>query len=235
MVEEEPSPVELMTRAGESLKEASAPTTLLTTKSTTRIGTWNIRTLNETGKTAQVCREMHRFSLKILGLCETRWNGTGRTRLGSGDTIIYSGQEEDQPHTHGVALLMTPEATRAHIPRLSVILRCKKSLLKNLSSQLLLSFWTPSRGLLDWVCVFICVWTEWGYMRVCMFWNIVSSCAWMLISFRMIIKWPCFNALSFTSDRLSQNDFNAMYLLMLLFKIVKSYIFIRQAVCRLLL
>lgn len=32
--------------------------------------------------------------------------------LASGDTIIYSGQEEDQPHTHGVALLMTPEATR---------------------------------------------------------------------------------------------------------------------------
>lgn len=72
MVEAESSPVELMTRAGESLREASAPTTpLLTTKSTTRIGTWNIRTLNETGKTAQVCREMHRFSLKILGLCET--------------------------------------------------------------------------------------------------------------------------------------------------------------------
>ena len=101
-----------MTRAGESLREASAPTTLLTTKAKTRIGTWNIRTLYETGKSAQVCREMHRYNLKILGLCETRWTGTGRTRLTSGDTIIYSGQEEGQPHMHGVALLMTPEATR---------------------------------------------------------------------------------------------------------------------------
>ena len=56
---------------------------------------------------------MHRYHLKILGLCETRWTGTGRTRLTSGDTIIYSGHEEGQPHMHGVGLLMTPEATKA--------------------------------------------------------------------------------------------------------------------------
>ncbi|XP_076462116.1 pancreatic lipase-related protein 2-like [Babylonia areolata] len=68
MVEEESSQVELMTRAGESLREASAPKTLLTTKRKTRIGTWNIRTLYETGRTAQVSREMHRYNLKILGL-----------------------------------------------------------------------------------------------------------------------------------------------------------------------
>lgn len=34
--------------------------------------------------------------VKILGLSETRWNGTKGTRLASGATIIYSGQEEDQ-------------------------------------------------------------------------------------------------------------------------------------------
>ena len=102
-----------MKRAGESLREASAPTTLLTTKTKTRIGTWNIQTLYEAGKSAQVCSEMQRYNLKILGLCETRWTGTGRTRLTSGDTIFYSGYEEGQPHMHGVALLMSPEATRA--------------------------------------------------------------------------------------------------------------------------
>ena len=100
-------------RAGESLREASAPTTLLTTKTKTRIGTWDIQTLYEAGKTAQVCSEMQRYKLKILGLCETRWTGTGRTRLTSGDTMFYSGYEEGQPHMHGVALLTTPEATRA--------------------------------------------------------------------------------------------------------------------------
>ena len=113
LVEEESSRVELMTCTGESPREAGVPTTLLTTKTKTRIGTWNIRTLYETGKSAQVRQEMHRYNLKLLGRGETRWTGTGRIRLASGDTIIYSGQEEGQPHTHGVALLMTPEATRA--------------------------------------------------------------------------------------------------------------------------
>ena len=112
-VEEESSLAEPVKRAGESLREASAPTTLLTTKTKTRRGTWNIQTLYEAGKSAQVCSERQRYNLKILGLCETRWTGTGRTRLTSGDTIFYSGYEEGQQHTHGVALLLTPEATRA--------------------------------------------------------------------------------------------------------------------------
>ena len=58
-------------------------------------------------------REMHRYNLKMLGLCETRWNGTGRTRLTSGDTIIYSGHDEGHPHIRGVALLLTPEVAQA--------------------------------------------------------------------------------------------------------------------------
>ena len=87
-----------MTCTGESPREASVPA-LLTTRIKTRIGTWNSRTLYETGKSAQVRQEMHRCNLKLLGLCETRWTGRGRTRLAGGDTIIYSGQE-GQPHTH---------------------------------------------------------------------------------------------------------------------------------------
>ncbi|RUS78799.1 hypothetical protein EGW08_013449 [Elysia chlorotica] len=53
-----------MTCAGESSREACVPTTLLTTKNKTRIWTWNIRTLYETGRTAQACREMDRFNSK---------------------------------------------------------------------------------------------------------------------------------------------------------------------------
>ena len=56
---------------------------------------------------------MQRYNLKIIGLCETRWTGTGRTRLTCGDTIFYCGYEEGQPHMHGEAVLMTPEAARA--------------------------------------------------------------------------------------------------------------------------
>ena len=103
-----------MTRAGESLREASSPTSLLTTKAKTRIGTWNIRTLYESGKSAQVAKEMESYNIKVLGLCETRWNGSGQNRLSSGETIIYSGHEDmEHDHTQGVALMLAPEATRA--------------------------------------------------------------------------------------------------------------------------
>ena len=64
LVEEEFSRVELMTCTGESPREAGVPTTLLTTK--TRIGALNIGTLYETGKSAQVRQEMHRYNLKLL-------------------------------------------------------------------------------------------------------------------------------------------------------------------------
>ena len=96
---EESSLAEPMKRAGESLREASAPTTLLTTKTKSRIGNWNIQILYEAGKSAQVCSEMQRYNLKILGMCETRWTGTGRTRLTNGDTV-FSGYEEGQPHNY---------------------------------------------------------------------------------------------------------------------------------------
>ncbi|KAH3857626.1 hypothetical protein DPMN_100237 [Dreissena polymorpha] len=61
-----------MTRACKSLQEASPLTSLLTTKAKTRIGTWNIRILYDSGKSAQVAREIVRYNIKVLGLCETR-------------------------------------------------------------------------------------------------------------------------------------------------------------------
>jgi hypothetical protein len=52
--------------------------------------------------------------IKVLGLCETRWNSRGQTRLTSEETIIYFGHENlNNDHTQGVAFLMSPEATRA--------------------------------------------------------------------------------------------------------------------------
>ena len=69
------------------------PTTLLSTRKNLNIGTWNVRTMYEAGKTAQVAVEMRRFNLALLGLCE-------------GD---------DAPHSEGVALLLGKEAQRALI------------------------------------------------------------------------------------------------------------------------
>ena len=105
-----------MMHASESPREASSLTNLLTTKAKTRIGTWNIRTLYEASRSAQVAREMRRYSIKVLGLCETRWNGSGQTRLDTGETIIFSGHEDlNHDHSQGVALMLSPEAAKALI------------------------------------------------------------------------------------------------------------------------
>ena len=105
-----------MTCCGESRKEATMPITLLSTRKTLNIGTWNVRTMYEAGKTAQVTAEMRRFNLAVLGLCETRWTQSGQLRLTTGELILYSGhEEEDAPHSEGVGLLLRKEAQKALI------------------------------------------------------------------------------------------------------------------------
>lgn len=42
-----------------------------------RVGCWNVRTLNQTGKIAEVTREMNNYSIELLGVSETRWTGSG--------------------------------------------------------------------------------------------------------------------------------------------------------------
>ena len=106
-----------MTCLGESqTMEATAPTTLLSTRKPMKIGNWNVRTLYETGKAAQVAIEMNKYKLAILGMCETRWTKSGRRRLTTGEVILYSGHEEDDAtHTEGVALMLRKEAQQALI------------------------------------------------------------------------------------------------------------------------
>lgn len=105
-----------MTSCKQSRKEAATLTTLLTTRKNLNIGTWNIRTMFESGKTAQVAREMYNYNLVLLGLCETRWKQSGQLRLTTGKMVLYSGHEESSaPHTEGVALLLVKEAQKALI------------------------------------------------------------------------------------------------------------------------
>ena len=114
--EEGPSNRGIMTPCSESRQEAARLTPLLTSKKTTRLATWNIRTLYETGRTMQVAREMRNYNISLLGLSEVRWLQAGQLRLTSGEMLLYSGHtEEDAPHTEGVALLLAPEAQRALI------------------------------------------------------------------------------------------------------------------------
>lgn len=43
-----------------------------------KIGTWNVRTMYEATKSAQVAHEMNRNHLDILKLSEVRWTGNGK-------------------------------------------------------------------------------------------------------------------------------------------------------------
>ena len=84
-----------MTQCSESQKEAARLTPLLTPRILTRLATWNIRTMYETGKTVQVAREMKRYKIRVLGRCETRWIQSGQLRLSSGEQLLYSGHIEE--------------------------------------------------------------------------------------------------------------------------------------------
>ena len=103
-----------MTRNGESRKEATLPTTILSTRATIKIGTWNVKTMYEEGNTAQVAAEMRAYKLDILGISEARWTSSGEKVLATGEKLLFSGHEgENASHTEGVALLLSQSAQKA--------------------------------------------------------------------------------------------------------------------------
>ena len=101
-----------MMRTGESCKEASARKRLLANpKKKVRVGCWNVRTLYSTGRTAQVMKEMRRYKIGILGISKSRWSGFGRLKTQTGETILYSGRD-DEVHQSGVALALDKESAK---------------------------------------------------------------------------------------------------------------------------
>jgi len=116
LVKERPQQRRIMTQSRQSRKEPRLPTPFLSSRTQTKIGTWNVRTLYESGKAAQVANEMKRYGITVLGLSETHWIQSGQIRLHSGETILYSGhEEEDVPHTEGVGLMLSREAQQSLI------------------------------------------------------------------------------------------------------------------------
>lgn len=74
------------TPCGESQrqKETTRLKTLLGPRNI-NIGTWNVRTMDEAGKTAQIAAEMKYYNLTLLGIRETRWIQPGQCRLLQGN------------------------------------------------------------------------------------------------------------------------------------------------------
>ena len=99
-----------MTGAGESRKETSPlRRPLASPKSIIKIGTWNVRAMYRIGKTAVVVSEMRRYGLDELGISQRRWAGFGRMRTQTGETLLYSGREDDA-HPSGVAMNLSKKA-----------------------------------------------------------------------------------------------------------------------------
>ena len=100
-----------MTDDSQTREGAGAPTVdLLKPKQKMRVGCWNVQTLYQTGRMPQLVKV--NYNLDILGVSEVRWTGTGKRRLASGHTIVFSGRSDDQ-HSEGVALLLNRKTEKA--------------------------------------------------------------------------------------------------------------------------
>ena len=78
----------------------NATKSLMNAKNSVRIGTWNVRTMWETTRSAEVVRLIRDYRLDILGKSECRWTGSGRIKIGDEEEILYSGMPEGGPHVH---------------------------------------------------------------------------------------------------------------------------------------
>ncbi|VDP21959.1 unnamed protein product [Schistosoma margrebowiei] len=70
----------------------------------------------DTGRAFKIAAEMRRYNLEMLGISETHWTQVGQERLTSGELLLYSSHEEENtPHTQGVALMLSKQAQNALI------------------------------------------------------------------------------------------------------------------------
>ena len=58
------------------------------------------------GKTAVVAREISKYDIDVLGISECRWFGFGQIRVETGETLLYSGRDDDA-HLSAVATLLS--------------------------------------------------------------------------------------------------------------------------------
>ena len=89
-------------------------------RSLTRIGFWNVMTLNDddgqvqpnqNARMLQLENEFLRYNLDILGVSEERWLGSGTVKTPSGHTVfLYSGKGEGADKAAAVGFLMRPRA-----------------------------------------------------------------------------------------------------------------------------
>ena len=92
---------------------------VLSHKQTLNFGCWNVRTMNETSRTAQTIKEMRRFNLDIFGVSELRWTDSGKFKHNSGTDIYYSGRTDGR-YQEGVANLLSKRASKSVVKWIAV-------------------------------------------------------------------------------------------------------------------
>ena len=81
-------------------------------KTLMKIGTWNVRTLNNEGNLEQLIKTMRSFDIKILGVAETHWNiTTDEAFEQDGYVILHSGRK-DEIKRQGVAIIIEKELSK---------------------------------------------------------------------------------------------------------------------------
>ena len=79
-----------------------------------KIGTWNVRTLNQGGKSENLKTEMQKNAVSVLGVSEVQWKGKGEIR--SGDyTVYYSGGERAES---SVAIVVHKSVVRSVVKKI---------------------------------------------------------------------------------------------------------------------
>lgn len=78
-----------------------------------KIGTWNIRSMYQAGKAANIIQEMTRLNIDILGCSEVRWPNSGIQIIGE-HHIYYSGDDTTR-NRNGVAMIVKREIAKAVI------------------------------------------------------------------------------------------------------------------------
>ncbi|XP_037784698.1 craniofacial development protein 2-like [Penaeus monodon] len=79
------------------------------TKQSLKIRTWNVRKLFQSGKLDNVKLEMTRLKVNILGICETKWTGSGEFNSDN-FRVLYSGGVK---HERGVAMILGRESAKS--------------------------------------------------------------------------------------------------------------------------
>ena len=106
----------IMKQISQTRKGADRQTTSFSLRKNTQVGNWNVRTMFEMGKAHQVATEMRKYKISILGVSEARWTLSGKAKILTGETILYSGHDkENAQHTEGVAIIMSPQANQSLI------------------------------------------------------------------------------------------------------------------------